>query len=217
MLILAERGLGQEIIEADVEGWLRDWQLSYVADFNAIEVNTQRVIDLCDSVHIPTPLNLTAMYPSLPLYTSEMEMIERSSGSPTPDQLVSCPQRLAEIVPDVCPDIMTITPAVSSRWICSRQCASQLPDALTYCETSVVKTFLVPLASRYLHMLNEKVEEWEVYALLGAATVGEPGMAPNANLQAQDVPGWFEQWQSEYFRQQNDADGMLVEMRSSCE
>jgi hypothetical protein len=216
MLLLSRAGQTEKISAANVELQLALWRESYTDDYNAIELTNQAINSACDLVHIPEPLDLSGLYQDLPLYTTVLSMIERAMGKPVPDQVSNCEERMFTTMPEVCPDIDTITPSNVLRWSCTKQCASQLPDAVKYCRTSTTERFLVPVANVFLADLNVKIEEWEVYAKLGAVDVSEPGMAENANLKSQDVYAWFSRWQDDYFEALAETSTMIVDVNAAC-
>eukprot|EP01051_Picozoa_sp_SAG22_P010176 SAG22_NODE_900_length_6611_cov_15.344134_2_plen_298_part_00 len=150
VLSLANNGLEGSIHQKNVEAWLDVWRKSYTVSYHSVEAASENVARACQSVHIPAPVNISELYPDLPLYTSVLPMIERAVGFTEPDQLPNCQQRMTSSMPAVCSDVSTITAAESSRWKCSAQCASQLPHALKYCKMSTMHHFLVPVATSFL-------------------------------------------------------------------
>ena len=205
----------------NVDGWTDELRLSYTGAYADVSATQSQIVEECVSVSIPDPVNLTAMYPEIPLYEDVVALIHRARGRPDPDNLDNCQYRLFEAVPSVCLGIEQISTQTANSWTCSKACSSQFIQGREYCKTTLIDKFYIPVAEIAKGGLDTKVEEWEGYAALGAVSQSEPdlyGSIPqdDHNLIAQDIEGWYNWWWATTRGQIMEVDTALSTMEAKC-
>ena len=166
----ADEGNVEALGVLHVDGWTDELRLSYTGAYADVSATQSQIVEECVSVSIPDPVNLTAMYPEIPLYQDVVALIHRARGRPDPDNLDNCQYRLFEAVPSVCLGIEQISTQTANSWTCSKACSSQFIQGREYCKTTLIDKFYIPVAEVAKGGLDTKVEEWEGYAALGAVS-----------------------------------------------
>ena len=219
----ADEGNGLALDGLEVQVFVEQLRLRYTEDFARVSDTQAAIVQVCDRVAIPRPVNVTLMYPDLPFYEDLVSMIHRARGGPPEvDRLANCQSRLFEAIPQVCLGIDSIaSPGFTSSWTCSKSCASQWIDGLEYCKTTSIDKFHTPVALAAAAGLRQKVTEWEHYAALGAVSQSEPdlhGVVPvdDHNLERQEIRAWYARWWLDFKGVVMDLDGTLSTMKGQC-